>query len=120
MNTPQDTQTSSMPPFQFDSVCVASEVLQTAMEREIQQSFTKWSKEFLLNHQWHLTRHSQFGGVKFRNNRQMCQKRALKKSTFTQQLRAAVIRLISTLHVAINTDFYQAGRHDLHMGYEQS
>ena len=35
-------------------------------------------------------------------------------------MRAAVIRLISTLHVAINTDFYQAGRHDLHMGYEQS
>ena len=33
MNTPQDTQISSMPPFQLDSVYVASEVLLTAIEK---------------------------------------------------------------------------------------
>ena len=50
----------------------------------------------------------------------MRQKRAVKKSTYTQQLRTAVIRPITTLQVAINTDFYQAGRYTLHLDYEQS
>ena len=119
-NNPHDIQTSSMLPFQIDSIHTASEVLQTAIKKEIQQSLTKWSQEFFLNHQWHLTRHSQFGGIKCRHNRQVCQKKAVNKSTYTQQLRTAVIRLITTLQVAINTDFYQAGRYTLHLDYEKS